>query len=447
MSTKNLGQVASLYIGSSAPVNTSLIWYDNTPSIRTHKVYDFNADAWVVLDKNAISAITYSELRNLASGTGLTQGSWYKITDRGNILALAITTTKVQYTDIINNFIIDDLDSNATYVVTSSNLIIDDIHGVWDANNNKLIFSFEDTVQDDDTADDYIFGKKQRNSIWSLSKYKLSSLISSVTGNSITWNRGLFFNFRKNLQENTNVSGGVVGKDAYDIDKAVLQQSINNIAETNQTILNTTKNYTDEKVVEAKNYTDEKVTDYEIYRKKLPSAPTAGTAVDISMGDQLSAIIEKIQRWINKFKIATGVNVSNDFSYSVRKEFINNGDNVDSALRKVQGCLSDIYNNGIYFYIWRIISPQSGSNYTLTNKNNTIISCYNNNGPININVGTLYIGRIIIIIKFYNENVNIISPNVKLFYKGALNDSITLDEFGQMVVMFYDGSYIFCKSV
>ena len=216
MATKNLGQVAGLYIGGSAPVNTSLIWYDNTPSISTHKVYDFNAGAWVVLDKNAISVITYSELRNLASGTGLTQGSWYKVTDQGNMLALAITITKVQYVDINNNFIIDDLASSATYVVTSSNLIVDDIQGVWDTNNNRLIFSFEDTVQDDDTANDYIFGKKQRNNIWSLAKYKLSSLISSVTGNSITWNRGLFFNFNKNLQDKIDVLGGVVGKDTYD---------------------------------------------------------------------------------------------------------------------------------------------------------------------------------------------------------------------------------------
>ena len=30
MSTKNLGQVAGLWIGNSAPENTSLIWYDNT---------------------------------------------------------------------------------------------------------------------------------------------------------------------------------------------------------------------------------------------------------------------------------------------------------------------------------------------------------------------------------------------------------------------------------
>ena len=96
MATKNLGQVSGLWIGTSAPSNTSLIWYDSTPAIRCHKVYSASLSAWVVLDQSSISSITYTELRNLARGTGLTQGSWYKITDQGNILALAITTTKVQ---------------------------------------------------------------------------------------------------------------------------------------------------------------------------------------------------------------------------------------------------------------------------------------------------------------------------------------------------------------
>ena len=331
MSTKNLGQVAGLWIGNSAPENTSLIWYDNTPAIRTHKIYDFAVGAWVVLDKNAISAITYSELRNLARNTGLTQGSWYKVTDQGNILALAITTTKVQYVDINNNFVIDDLASNATYVVTSSNLLIDDIQGVWNATDKKLMFSFADTLQDDETANDYIFGKKRRNNVWSLAKYKLSSLVSSVTGNSITWNKGFFFNFRKNLQDNTNVSGGVVGKDAYDTDKAALQQSIDNVAASNQAILNSAKNYTDGKVAAS-----------EIYSKALPSAPTAGTAIDIASGDTLSSIITKIQRWINQFKTASGIKVSKSFAPATQRADINNNDTVDSALRKIQYWFNNI---------------------------------------------------------------------------------------------------------
>ena len=331
MATKNLGQVSGLWIGTSAPSNTSLIWYDSTPAIRCHKVYSASLSAWVVLDQSSISSITYTELKNLARGTGLTQGSWYKITDQGNILALAITTTKVQYVDVNNNFVIDDLAASATYAVTSSNLLIDDISGVWDADNNLLKFSFTETAHDGNTDNDFVFGKKQRNGVWSLAKYKLSSFISSVTGNSITWNKGFFFNFLSALRGQYDVSGGVVSKDTYDTQKAALQQSIDNVASSNQAILNS-----------AKNYTDGKTAANEVYSKALPSSPTSGTAIDIAKGDTLSGIITKIQRWINQFKTATGIKVGQSFSPSSERASINNNDTVQSALEKTQKAINDV---------------------------------------------------------------------------------------------------------
>ena len=331
MATKNLGQVSGLWIGTSAPSNTSLIWYDSTPAIRCHKVYSASLSAWVVLDQSSISSITYTELKNLARGTGLTQGSWYKITDQGNILALAITTTKVQYVDVNNNFVIDDLAASATYTVTSSNLLIDDISGVWDAKNNLLKFSFTETAHDGNTDNDFVFGKKQRNGIWSLAKYKLSSFISSVAGNSITWNKGFFFNFLSALRGQYDVSGGVVSKDTYDTQKAALQQSIDNVASSNQAILNS-----------AKNYTDGKTAANEVYSKALPSAPTAGTAIDIARGDTLSSVVTKIQRWINQFKTATGIKVGQSFSPSSERASINNNDTVQSALEKTQKAINDV---------------------------------------------------------------------------------------------------------
>ena len=331
MASQNLGQVSGLWIGTSAPTNTTLIWYDSTPAIRCHKVYSVTAAAWVVLDQNVISAITYSELKNLAQNTGLTQGSWYKITDQGNILALAITSTKVQYVDVNNNFVIDDLAASATYIVTSSNLLIDDISGVWDATNKRLKFSFAETAHDGNTDNDFVFGKKQRGGVWSLAKYKLSALISAVTGNSITWNKGIFFNFNAALSSKTDVAGGVVGKNTYDSEKATMNQNIANVAASNQAILNTAKNYTDSKVVPS-----------EIYSKALPSAPTSGTAIDIAQGDTLSGIITKIHRWINQFKTASGIKVSQSFAPATQKADINNNDTVDSALRKIQYWFNNI---------------------------------------------------------------------------------------------------------
>src|SRR5574344_57926 len=331
MPAQNLGQVAGLWIGTSAPTNTTLIWFDSTPAICCHKVYSVTALAWVVLDQNVISAITYSELRNLAQGTGLTQGSWYKITDQGNIFALAITTTKVQYTDVNNNFIIDDLAASATYIVSSSNLLIDDINGVWDATNKKLKFSFADTAHDGNSDNDYLFGEKQRNSVWSLAKYKLSSLISAISGNALSWNRGIFFNFNSALSAKTDVSGGVVGKATYDSEKATMNQNIANVAASNQAILNT-----------AKNHTDSKGTPSEVYGKALPSAPTTGTAIDMSQGDTLSTIVNKIQRWIARFKVATGIAVDSSFAASQNPTPINSNDTVQTALQKVQGSLNGL---------------------------------------------------------------------------------------------------------
>lgn len=329
MATKNLGQVAGLWIGTSAPSNTSLIWFDSTPAIRAHKVYSARLGAWTVLDQNTISAITYSELRNLARTTGLTQGSWYKITDKSNALALAVTTTKIQYNDNNNNLIIDDLAANSTYVVNSNNLLIDDAQGVWDASTNKLKFSFNDisavTTNIPNTL--LLYGRQASAFI----KVSVSRLISSVTGNSITWNNGFFFNFLSSLRGQYDVEGGVTSKTKHDTDKAALQQNIDNVAASNQNILTSAKNYTDGEVVNTK-----------IYGKTIPVAPTGGTPTDIIAGDTLTTIISKIHRWINKFKYATGISLSPNFRTATSYAPINNNDTVESALGKIQQWFQNI---------------------------------------------------------------------------------------------------------
>lgn len=322
--TKNLGQVSGVHIGNTPPSNIVLIWYDNTPSQKRHKVYDPTLQQWVVLDQNIISAITYSELVNMAKNTGLSVGEWFQITDRSNALALAVTSTKVQYSDVIGNILIDDLGTNIQYHVTSSNLSIDDVVGVFDEVNKKLVFQFNEYTPDY-TADDYVLGKVRRNNIWSLAKYKLSSFLSKVTGNSITWNGGFFFSFSNELKNVLDKKGGVVSKDTYDNDKTQLETSINNVGKENQNIIqNAQKKLTDATSDEA------------IYGKKLPSITTAGEAIDVAKGDTLLNIVAKFQCWVNKFKYATGIRVSTDFADAKTGQYINNNDTVDSALRKLQ---------------------------------------------------------------------------------------------------------------
>lgn len=334
MATKNLGQVSCVHIGSTPPSNTILIWYDSTPSQLRHKVYDPTLKQWVVLDQNIISAITYSELTNMAKNSGLSVGEYFQITDRSNALALAITSTKVQYCDALGNILIDDLGTNIQYHVTSSNLQIDDVVGVFDETNRKLVFQFNEKTPDF-TADDYVLGKVQRNNIWSLAKYKLSSFLSKVTGNSITWNGGFFFSFSDALKNVLDKSGGVVSKTTYDRDKEQLTTSINNVGKENQNIIQN-----------AHNELTEATKPDSFYGTKLPSISTGGEPTDVAKGDTLLNIVSKIQRYINKFKYATGIRISQDFTDRVSPQYVNNNDTVDSAIRKIQYWLKNMGKGG-----------------------------------------------------------------------------------------------------
>ena len=330
MATKNLGQVAGVHIGNTPPENTILIWFDNTPSQRCHKVYDDAKKTWVVLDQNIVSFITYSELVNIAKTVGLSIGKFFQIKDKGNALALAITTTKVQYDDELGNILIDDLGTNIQYHVTSQNLSIDDVRGVFNESNKTLVFSFDEQVPDF-TVNDYIFGKVQRNNVWSLAKYRLSSFLSKVTGNSISWNGGFFFNFTAAIKGILDKKGGIVSFDTYDKDMQTVNQNIQNVGKANQNII---KN--------AKDYTDKVTTDEAIYNKLAPALETGGAPTDAAKGDKLVTVLSKFQRWITQFKYATGIKLSKSFAPSKTSGSINNNDTVESAFSKVQKSLNDL---------------------------------------------------------------------------------------------------------
>lgn len=337
MSAKNLGQIAGLHIGSTPPNNTTLIWFDDTPAIRRHKVYDFATSQWIVLERSIITSITYSELTNKAQGTGLSVGEYFMITDKANALALAITRTKVQYTDIQGNILIDDLGTNIVYHVNSSNLLIDDINGVYDEETSTLVFRF--TEIDTPEQDDYILAKGQRksggSSVWQFLKFKISNFISKKTGNSLKWDDGLFLDVIEQIKDTEDTPNGVVSMQTFTEKVNALETSINNVGKENQSIIDTTNQNI-----------NSATTPTAIYSKKLPTAPTAATATDIVKGDTLTTIVNKIQRWITQFKIATGIKVSKDFAANGSDFNINNNDTVDSALRKVQGNMQN-YRKGL----------------------------------------------------------------------------------------------------
>lgn len=326
--TKNLGQVAGLFIGLSAPENTALIWYDSTPNQQCHKVYDTAKKAWVVLNPQIVAQTTYSELVNNAKNNGLSIGKFYQITDKTDAFAIAIALTKVQYVDNAGNILIDDLGANIQYCVSSNNLLFDGLSGVWDETSGKLLFTFSEK---DLTETDYLLGKARNGNKWELAKYVISKIVSAVSGNSLSWNKGVFFSFKSAITNILNKDGGVVGYTLYKEETANLQTSLDKVAEQNSQIIEN-----------ANKAIKESTADDAIFDKKnTRDIDTTIAPGDIIKGDTLFGIISKVQRWINSFKYATGVRISRLFSDAESKQYINNNDTVESALGKVQYLLKN----------------------------------------------------------------------------------------------------------
>lgn len=324
VNTSNVGQVTGLFIGSYEPTNKNLIWYDDTPNQMCHKVYDYKTKSWVALNPVIVAPTTYSEIVNNAKKNGLPIGKHYQITDKSNVLAVSISKTKIWYADTLGNILIDDLGTNIQYHVSSSNLLIDDINGVFDTKTNKLTFQF--TESDPDYDNDYVLGKKKSGTNWFLSKFKISSFLSKNSNNAISWNSGFFFNFKNAISNILNKAGGIVGYDKYNEEVTKLNTAIGNVSKENQDIV---KNASD-------SITNE-TTANKIYEKAIPKNIDISVApTDVLLGDTLFNILSKFQRWINRFKYADGISVSRNFADAKNKQYINNNDTVNSALQKIQ---------------------------------------------------------------------------------------------------------------
>ena len=325
--TKNLGQVAGLFIGTTPPENTSLIWYDSTPSMQCHKVYSVAAGQWVVLDDDMILAVEYSVLRNRAQESGLSAGQWFKITDKDNALALAITSTKVQYVDSIGNILIDDLSASIQYHVTHQNLLIDDVRGVFDVANKRLVFEFSEVSAVNFLGDDYVLAKRKVNNVWSLFKIKFSKLLSITSGNAITWDNGFYLNFTQRFMNMLDVTGGAVSKITFDSTIDSIRTDLTNVANNQQ-----------EAAAQAAAAIAAAVTDDMIFNKRLPSEPDISTGpANIIEGDTLQMIVNKVQRWFNSLKWATGIGLSDDYAEATDNFNVNNNDSVETAISKLAG--------------------------------------------------------------------------------------------------------------
>ena len=325
--SNNLGQIAAIWISAYAPENQKLIWYDTNE--RIHKAYDTASGEWIAFNPQIVTNSTISQLRTIAQGSGLSVGKYYYLTDVGT-LAIAITTTKVWYVDSHSNYVVNDLSASIQAYVNSDNLTIDGTTGVWNNSTGKLVFSFTrylsgSSIQD---SNDYVVMRRYNssNSTWSWIKLRVKNIISSVSGNSITWNNGLYFNFASAINAIKNVAGGIVGYDQYEDDKNSMNQAIGNVAQGNDQILS-----------EAKSYTDNKTTIAEIYGKQHSGAWTvlSNPPLTPNANATLDQILQILVSWANVLQNSDKINIGSGFKSDGRIGNVNYADNVRSAIEKL----------------------------------------------------------------------------------------------------------------
>lgn len=338
--TKNIGQVAAIWIAATSPSNTKLVWYDTSSSV--HRVYDTALGQWVALNPQVITSASIASLRSIATGSGLPIGKYYILTDTGTI-AIAITSTKIWYVDTHNNYVVNDLAAASQYYINSTNLMIDGSTGVWDATNGQLKFEFSEITASADmnASNDYFVMRRKSGNVWSWAKSKLSNFVSLVTGNSLTWNNGLYFNFNSAINNIKDRQGGVCSTQRHNEDMENLRQQVNNTSLENQQYL-----------LQAKEYTDQQISPENIYAKQLPSLlniPTNPSSAP-SVGWQLKTILQQIYGWINKLKLGNNINIGSNFNVAGRGGDLNANDSVMSALEKLVFKIKNAYGSNILLH-------------------------------------------------------------------------------------------------
>lgn len=323
--TENLGQIAVLWISAYQPENNKLIWYDTIS--RIHKVYETSTGNWVPLNPQIVTNATLDDVRTQAQHYGLSIGKFYYLTDVGS-LAVAVSVTKIWYVDSNGNYIVNDLISTVQAYVNSDNLLIDGTKGVYDLVTGKLVFAFT-TIENGELADennDYIAMRRKNGSVWSWIKLRLKNLISGENGNNITWNKGLYFSLLNSLREIVNHQGGVVGYDSYQSDKQQMTNSINQIAESNRTVLNAAKQYTDQETAAAKIYGKKHSGAWNVVNNP-PNTPNAAATLD--------EILQILVSWTNVLQKAGKINLGSDYAAAGKTGDISASDSVRSAIEKL----------------------------------------------------------------------------------------------------------------
>lgn len=327
MATVDIGTIAGISIGATAPSNQAIIWYDTTDGL--HKSYNQSLGEWVPMSQAIVAEIAdFNDLINKANlPGGLPIGAFYHVVKRDsdanwNTMVWVVGSTRVQYVDKQNNIIVEDLagQGTTTQYVASTNYFFDNVVATFDAATSKLNFQFQ-SVTDNPAMTDVLYGMRMVGENATLVKRTIQSLISKSPKNSLAFVDGLYFNFSAAIKgvivsEQTGDTT-VIGYKQYTADYAAMNKVFKDVQDIVQDWQNNSREM--------------------IFTSKLiemnPVTATVAAPQDLTTNDDITAAFNKIQGWYNRLKLATGASLSSDYVKAPSKSrYPEGGDTVQQAI-------------------------------------------------------------------------------------------------------------------